>query len=230
MTQRTLKLKTPPMRGPDVAALQMLLTKKGWHVKVDSEYGPNTADAVRVAKKKIPGYPPAMVNKFAGKYFLKRLNAYKHVPTPITDRTRFVQLLYWGINKEPLIGYRQYRPFLTLLRKLIHFLPFDIDCSGIGILFAKWAKCRNDPSGWHFTGFGNTGSFLHHCRKISKAQLRPGDIVQFDNEHATYCLIPGSDPLLFSHGMQAGPIQIKLSAESRYHPNVTIYYLRFIED
>jgi hypothetical protein len=111
----------------------------------------------------------------------------------------------------------------------IHTLPFTTDCSGIGILFAKWGKAP-DPSGYGFSGAGNTTSFYNHCKHITKAELKPGDIVQFDDEHATYVLEPGSDPLLFSHGMEAGPIAIRQSAETRYHQNVPIYYLRFLED
>lgn len=229
---RTLKVTRPRMTGADVKALQTMLTAKGWPVKVDSQYGDLTADAVRIAKKKIPGYPPTLVNRSAGAYFIKRLTAYtRKVPAHVvaTDRTRFVALLEWGLAHEPPIHYKQWRPIVYILRA-IHYLPLYIDCSAIGILFAKWAKCKNDPSGYHFIGLGNTSSFLSHCRKISKAQLKAGDIVQFDNEHATYVLNPTNDPLLFSHGMERGPIAIPLSEETKYHRNVPIYYLRFIED
>jgi hypothetical protein len=218
---RTLKV---GMTGADVVALQRELTRKGWPVRVDGDYGLHTADAVYRAKKKIRGYPFWMVNRKAGPYFARRLTAYHMVSSA---RTRFVALLHWGIKHEPAIHYQQVRP--VPVRSTIWTLPLFIDCTGIGILFAKWAKAP-DPSGKKFSGAGRTSDFLANCKRIRKSELKPGDIVQFDDSHACYVLQARTDPLLFSHGMERGPLAISLSAEIGYHENESIYYLRFIED
>lgn len=231
---RTLRLRVPEMVGPDVEALQVLLGARGFPVKVDGDYGPNTAAAVLKAKKTIPGYPRLLINKAAGKTFVKRLTAYyKPKPPyrpPKAARVRFVDLLHWGIAHEPDIHYftgEASRP--GPMRLPIHYLPLHLDCTMIGIVFAKWSGAP-DPSGYHFSGAGRTSDFLAHCKRITKSELKPGDCVQFDDEHECYVLEPGSDPLLFSHGMERGPLAIRLSAETEYHRGVPIYFLRFIED
>jgi len=50
--ERTLLLKTPPMKGSDVKAAQQALVKAGFKVTVDGIFGPATAKAVKQFQKK----------------------------------------------------------------------------------------------------------------------------------------------------------------------------------
>jgi cell wall-associated NlpC family hydrolase len=69
-------------------------------------------------------------------------------------------------------------------------------------------------------------------RPIKKAEALPGDAVLYhygaDGKHVAMFLEPGTqlDPLLFSHGIEAGPIAVRLSTENRYHAGETVSFLR----
>lgn len=220
---RTLRLKKPPMTGPDVKALQKLLTAKGFKVKADGVYGQVTADTVLKAKKALSGYPLSILNRNAGRYFLKRLTEYKPPKPPTADgRKRFVAALDWALKNGRQIGYSQssVRLLATLWRKWR--LPFKSDCSGIGIILAKWSGNPSPSGSWLW---GNTTSMLSALPHIRLAQVLPGDPIILSNPaHVVYALEPGSngDPLTFSHGGPDGnpPHTIRLSAEKRYHPGL----------
>src|SRR5262245_22195213 len=70
---RILRL-TPPnyMRGPDVVALQRLLTKKGFPCDIDGVFGPKTAARVVSAKKRLH-YPTFRQLPIAGATFNRLL-------------------------------------------------------------------------------------------------------------------------------------------------------------
>src|ERR1035437_2946178 len=151
------------MSGSDVAHLQRELTAKGWTLPITGTYGNTTADLVLTAKKKIKGYPVKIRTRKAGPYFARALAAYK----PSTPRSRFVDLLLWGVTNEPKIHYPYHdlnaRPVPIDLP--IRTLPFTTDCTGIGILFGKWSGVTTLawPKG---SGSGRTSTFVAHCKHI----------------------------------------------------------------
>ena len=214
------------MTGPDVKALQKLLTAKGFKAKADGVYGQATADAVLKAKKTIPGYPVAILNRNAGRYFVRKLTEYKPAPKPKADgRKRFVSALKWALANGRQIGYSEssIRLIADVWRKWR--VPFKTDCSGIGIILAKWSGNPSPSGSWLR---GNTSSFLSNLQYIALADVLPGDPIILSNPaHAVYVLEPGPDPLVFSHGGPDGnpPHTIRLSAEKGYHPG-PIYPLR----
>ena len=223
--KRTLKVVYPKMAGADVKALQRELNAKGFgSLPITGTYGKATSEAVYKAKKTIKGYPLRIINHKAGPYFARRLTAYH----PSTPRSRFVDLLDWGVVHEPAIHYHTggaSRP--VHIRLPIHSLPIYTDCTGIGILFAVWAGFHLDtPAG---SGEGRTSTFVAHLKHITKSQLKSGDPVVFGDNHACYVRKPGADPLLFSHGREGGPLWISLSAETaiqeRMHGRQPIYFL-----
>lgn len=100
-----------------------------------------------------------------------------------------------------------------------------MDCSEAVTCLCKWAGLH-DPNGNGYNGQGYTGTLLAHLPHYSDpAAAMVGALVVFGpgtGEHVVMVMEPGADPLLFSHGSEAGPVPIRLSAERRgHHPPVT---------
>ncbi len=229
---RTLHLTNPLMTGPDVKAVQKLLAP--YHPgKVDGEYGPATAAAVRRAKLAL-GYPPAQVNGAAGELLVAYLQETKPLPSDfaarqearahdaskeITIREHVVANARWGIAHEPQIHYEQLRPMegLQAARKL----PLHTDCSGFSTLCYAWAGAP-DPNGLGYDGSGYTGTLLRHMQRIPQNAVQPGDLVVWGpgtGHHVALVLeSEGNDPVLCSHGQEKGPLEIRFSVESQYQP------------
>ncbi len=245
---RTLHLVTPLMRGDDVKQLQVLLHNKGFKVVIDGEFGAQTADAVIKAKKKIRWYKlhPKKIGPFAGPTFVTKLTAYVPPARPKATkadekRAKGVTYAWWLIKHEPSVHYQQWRP-MRFLRQLLR-LPVWEDCSESVTKIIKYAggrdpnKAANDKRHW-WDGLGYTGAMLTHCRPIRKSMLKKLDLIILgDFPGAHVCLVldedaehDNADPLLFSHGQEAGPIAIKLSQEMEYHKGKTVHFLRGIED
>jgi cell wall-associated NlpC family hydrolase len=123
----------------------------------------------------------------------------------------------WGVEHKAQIHYAQTRPIDGINHP--HKLPLTTDCSGFVTDCFKWAGAP-DPNGRHYDGYGYTGTMLSACVHIDRSQTRPGDLVVFGpgtGEHVVIIVGTGSDPAVVSHGQEAGPIQLSLSAEAGYH-------------
>src|SRR5581483_6933654 len=144
-------------------------------------------------------------------------------PAPAVDsrRSEMVRWCRWAIDHEGQIHYSQARPIPQYPPGT---LPMTLDCSGSTITFARWAGAP-DPSGYGFSGVGSTDSILRHAQnsglEIQRRDLELGDLVLWaigsDGKHVAVVIDTGDDPLMCSHGQEAGPIAIRLSAEDRYH-------------
>jgi hypothetical protein len=228
---RTLHLTDPYMEGPDVEELQKLL--KPFHPgKVDRQYGPATAEAVKRAKWAL-GYPEPQCSGDAGPQLVAYLKKEAPIPPAFTAlqavrkldgqksllvRQHVVDNARWGIANEPQIHYRQSRPIdgLHEPRKL----PLYTDCSGFSTLCYAWAGAA-DPNGQGYSGQGFTGTLLQHMTRIPQSAVQPGDLVVWGGgtgHHVALVLEGGADPLLCSHGQEKGPFEIRFSVESKYQP------------
>lgn len=143
-------------------------------------------------------------------------------------RARIAAVARWGVAHQPQIHYAETRPIpLQLAAGVLHSLPFTTDCSGF-VAVCYRAAAAPDPNGSHYDGQGNTGTLLAHGERTRKP--RPGDVVVFGpppyGHHAAIVVRGGSDPLLVSHGSEAGPLLIRVSAERRFQPP-GLAYLRF---
>jgi len=226
---RTLHLSSPLMRGPDVEALQRLLAAYD-PGPVDGVYGPATAAAVRQAKWAL-GYPegrcdgtadPALVAYLEGvptpPGYRARRNARAQGAAAASLRERIVSHARWGIAHRADIHYEQRRPIDGLHEP--RRLPLRTDCSGFATLCYAWAGAP-DPNGLGYSGQGYTGTLLQHMEAVPLEAVRPGDLVVFGpppGRHVALVLEPGADPLLCSHGQEAGPLAVRFSAESRAQP------------
>lgn len=139
-------------------------------------------------------------------------------------RSRIVSYANWGVTNEPSIHYAQIRPYPSSTRGL----PMHTDCSGFATLAYKDAG-GPDPNGRGFDGFGFTGTILTACRHIPKASAKPGDLIVYGAYPGTHVVIlvqPGTvaDPLVVSHGQEAGPIRVTHSVEMRAHAGQAVTF------
>jgi hypothetical protein len=143
-------------------------------------------------------------------------------------RARIVAAARWGVAHQPQIHYAEKRPFPVQPAGTLPRLPLTCDCSAACTIWYR-AAAAPDPNGpdHHYDGQGFTGTLLKHGTKVSKPQ--PGDVVIYGGgtgHHAALIVRGGSDPLTVSHGSEAGPLLIRVSAEKRYQPP-GVTYLRF---
>lgn len=138
--------------------------------------------------------------------------------------------MLWGLRNEPQIHYppgdvRKEANFVPVDEWVAHKLPITLDCSESAVAIAK-ASGAPDPtnSGYGHHGLMFTGTMLAHAQAkglfIHQGDLQVGDYVIFGpgtGDHVCSVLGEGADPLLFSHGQDAGPISIRLSVERSFH-------------
>jgi len=125
------------------------------------------------------------------------------------------------------VHYAEIRPMRTIHLTeaeadtlITHGRGITMDCSESITMLCKWAGLA-DPSGNHYNGQGYTGTMLAHLPHYTKpTSANVGAIVVFGpgtGQHAAMVLETGPDPVLFSHGSEAGPLAIRLSVERQYH-------------
>lgn len=102
-----------------------------------------------------------------------------------------------------------------------------VDCSQSVTLICHLSGLK-DPNGHGYSQDGYTGTLLanpamKHYHDPGGANV--GALVVFGpgtGEHVAMVRHPGHDPILFSHGQEAGPFFLPLSSERRFHsPPVT---------
>ena len=85
----------------------------------------------------------------------------------------------------------------------------------------------HDPNGFGYDGTGYTGTLLHHLPHYTDPRkAKVGALVVFgpgSGDHVCMVRHVGSDPVLFSHGSERGPIYIHLTAEQRYQRKPTTF-------
>jgi hypothetical protein len=104
-----------------------------------------------------------------------------------------------------------------------HELPITLDCSEYAACIAAGAGAP-DPTGTSFGARGSvfTGTMLSHSRPIEKHELKPGDYVVFGpstGEHTcvVFSIENPENPVLTSHGLDAGPLEITLNEVTSFH-------------
>jgi lysozyme family protein len=236
---RTLVLTNPYMTGPDVESAQRLLKKSAYGDfqpgDVDGEYGPITADAARRAKHAL-GYADKDVNRSFGPVIRAYLDGSQPLPkvyerrrakrladaaTEDPIRAKIVEWALWGVTNTARIAYSQGGSRLAAL-DTPGALPLATDCSAFATLCYAWAGAPNPNADGPYDarGMNYTGSMLGHCRQISARAAKPGDLVVWTPPHtgSHVCLLveTGRDPMLVSHGSDAGPLKIRFSVEDAF--------------
>jgi hypothetical protein len=137
------------------------------------------------------------------------------------QRAKLATLMRDLVKHEPQVHYAQIRPMRSV-RLTKPAYPLTMDCSEAVTCLCKWAGLT-DPNGLGYNGHGYTGTMLDHLpHYYNPANALPGALVVFGpgtGEHVAMVLKPAHhNPLLFSHGLERGPLLIRLHDEADYHP------------
>lgn len=143
-----------------------------------------------------------------------------------TVRASLRVLMAETARNEPNWHYRYDRPLtMPTLNQALGGVVYA-DCSfGCSILLRLAGG--PDPTGddWQ----GNSTSMYRHLPHIERGELQVGDIVVFGrdgDQHAVMVYRLAADPIVWSHGQEAGPILVPLSVEIRAHAGQPVTYLR----
>lgn len=234
---RTLHLSNPPMKGPDVLALQTALAAaKLYAGALDSRYGASTAHSCEVAYFRL-GAPKSAIKphhqtadpkltallqghaKLSAAWKLRR-RARLNIPSK-EQAARVAAVAYWNsflIPNATRIGYSEIRPMEAMNN--LEAVNISEDCSTVCTKDNK-AGGLSDPNGLYFSGEGFTGTMLKHLRRISRHQVQIMDKVVFVNpdepegHHVCSVLeILPDDMLLGSNGRPEDPRSVLLSVEA----------------
>jgi len=143
-------------------------------------------------------------------------------PKP-TMRERGLEWCTWAVANNARIHYLQRRP-MHLAAMVGKQLDLSIDCSESTTGAYKYAGAP-DPNGRGYDGAGNTACMRAHLPRIPLSAILPFDIIVYGpndvtRQHVCIVLEPGPDPLMFSHGQEAGPFKIRHSVEVAAHGGV----------
>lgn len=143
------------------------------------------------------------------------------------QRQHLHALMGYLLKHEPQIHYAQARPmdWTSWSEAHLHAILDSgggawADCSEAVTALCRWAGLR-DPSGFHYNGSGNSASifrFLPHYTNPARAM--PGALVTFGPygaDHVAMVYTAGNDPMLWSHGAEAGPRLVRYSIERAVH-------------
>jgi hypothetical protein len=230
------------MRGLDVRAYKRALRKA--QVKPElgpkSRFGPQMTRAVKHFQHERglrqtgsignATYPALYLHiDLFGRSLLRAYRLRHRTPTTPPEsevRQKMLAEMKWGIAHEPQIHYppgdvRKEPNTVPLNQWKRHRLPITLDCSEAATAVAYRAGAP-DPNGDTFgkTGLLYTGTMLAHCKKIRQRDLAVGDYVVYGpstGDHVSVVYETGSDPLLWSHGFEGGPLLIRLSAQRTMH-------------
>jgi hypothetical protein len=154
------------------------------------------------------------------------------------QRHQLARVMDLLVRETARVHYRQTRPMQTRAIHSLHLLQqalysphgVTMDCSESVTLLCHVVGL-DDPNGFDYDGTGYTGTLLHHLPHYSAPEnAGVGALVVFgpgSGDHVCMVRHTGSDPVLFSHGSERGPIWIRLSDEKRYqHPPTTFLSIK----
>jgi peptidoglycan hydrolase-like protein with peptidoglycan-binding domain len=201
-------------KGDAVRHIQELLGRAGFDPGgVDGDFGRKTEAAV----KDFQQAKGLLVDGEVGPDTLAALEGgvahANQVPEGI--RGEIVANALFGVAHEADIHYEQLRPIDGIGD--VHKLPLNVDCSGFATLCYNWAGAP-DPNGLGYNGLGYTGTLLNHMDRIDRDAALPGDLVVIgpgSGDHVVIIVEAGSDPMVVSHGREAGPTRQRLSVDGR---------------
>lgn len=250
---RTLHLSNPPMKGPDVLALQTALkAAKLYAGALDSRYGASTAHSCEVALFRLgapksaikPHHQTADANltallqghaKLSTGWKLRR-RARLNVPSK-EQAARAAAVAYWHsflIPNAKRLGYAETRPMVDMNN--LEALDINEDCSTACTKDNKDGGL-SDPNGLYFSGEGFTGTMLKHLRRISRHQVQIADKVVFvdpaEPEGHHVCtvleLLENGDMWLGSNGRPEAPEAVLLSVEATVQASFGATEIHFLQ-
>lgn len=205
------------LKGRDVTAVQLALRKAGVrHRQPTGRYGRETVAQVAVFKKQHGirvelGYGAkthaALWPSFGRVARALYQDAYKALHQQ-TVAERVVAAAIYGWAHRDVIHYTQDA------RRMTDFLPPPnvpnyTDCSA----YVTWAYKSGgapDPNGFHYNGYGFTGSQLANGERVSLAALHLADLVFYGEPVVGHVAVYVGSGKVVSHGSEAGPLLLDL--------------------
>jgi len=137
-------------------------------------------------------------------------------------RASLVKWAKWGVAHTAEIHYSMGTNRDDYLHESKGELPLWTDCSGF-VTYCYWATGLPDPSGLAYRWVGFTATLLENAAKnghitFNLALARPGDPIVIGpgtGDHAVIVIESGPDPLVVSHGNEAGPQVYRSSVDTR---------------
>jgi hypothetical protein len=160
---------------------------------------------------------------WAWRTYLKHIRAQQDAQRRLdAARAAIVKWAQWGVTHTAEIHYTQGVSRDDYLHEPKGRLPLWTDCSGF-VTYCYWAAGLPDPSGLDFRWVGFTGTLLENAQNHGRvlfdvSAARPGDPIVIgpgSGWHAVVCVEAGPDPLVVSHGSEAGPKLERLSLDPR---------------
>lgn len=160
--------------------------------------------------------------------------------TTLKQRAELGTIAEYLIEHANLVGYAEVRPmptahltFADIKSLFAEDKKITMDCSEAVTLLFRLAGLK-DPNGLNYNGAGFTGSLLQHLPRCgSLDQAHEGALLVFGKASGTHvCMVlehDNTDPLLFSHGAEIGPLRIRLSDEQPAHIGEPITLLSIAE-
>ncbi len=199
------------MHGQDVRALQRALHK------ADCRDHPATADFGRATRRQVIRFQrhagisrnrgivkqrtwDALQPYFDG--YDSYLVSHLHVTPPITDKiSKMLKVAWWYYGNKPHHYYQQ-RPMQDTAAP--PNVDWYLDCSEFVYVCAKAAGLP-DPSGFGYTAYGNTDSFLAHMK--SAAGPAKGRLAFYDDPGHVVIITGQANGvwMCLSHGSEGGP-------------------------
>ena len=138
----------------------------------------------------------------------------------VDARSDIVTWARWCASNQHLFDYAEIRPFGLYQPTPSHRIAND--CSATFTLCYWLAGVIDDPTGFNYTGYGNTDSLVANGTEVASGELtHPGDGVIFYSGgatvHVALVIEPGADPLTMSHGDSTQPALVTVSQDGRSH-------------
>jgi hypothetical protein len=204
------------LHGPDVRALQRALHKAGYR------RGKATGDFRRATRRQVVNFQKhhgihrhrGVVNPSTWAYLQRYFDGYDHylvshykLPTKAaTAIDRFVKAAWWYYGNRPL-HYLQERPMQGTAAP--PNLDRYLDCSEFVYVCAKAAGLP-DPSGYGYTAYGNTYSYLDHMPSVNRPER--GGLAFYDDPSHVVIIVGQSNNvwMCLSNGSDGGPQYIPI--------------------
>lgn len=134
-------------------------------------------------------------------------------------RARMVEAMRETVMNEPRWHYEESRPLeLPDVNTAYHGTVYS-DCSFGCVILAHLAGAP-DPSGTGFRAPAGSSAMFAFLPHLRRAQIQPGDYVVFGpdgGQHAACVYELATDPVVWSHGQEKGPVLVRLSVEIAAH-------------
>jgi hypothetical protein len=152
------------------------------------------------------------------------------------QRTEAIRHAQFLIDWKVSVGYGDSRPVPWIGESLNGMLTrfkagevWEPDCSGAVEWICKWSGWKT-PTIYPF-GLGGSADMFQHLthRYTDPRNAHAGALVTYgDAGEIHVCMVmqpDGTNPWLFSHGSDAGPLHIRLSDENRAHAGQAVTFL-----